>query len=674
MTEQQTNGATSIIRRSSVARFFYSQCWLEIVVIICSFHCHTKAQQLWSSAPQPRTTGSLRAGIAQSLNQRDGSSNPLLDGVCSIPSLNPCTKDAICIPSVPIIGEATCRCSEGFTGDGLKHGRGCTNVDECRSNLHDCDLKTMDCVDLQGTYECKCKQGYDRSPSGKVCLDIDECHDPSLNACDSLTMTCRNLEGSYRCDCKGNQIMDENTKICRDLDECNDMDGAMNPCEQICKNRNPGVECACEKGYKLRSDGTSCEDVDECQDSNRHVCDSTGLISKCVNTVGGYYCNCSINLGYRNGDDLLSCRNFNECEEYPYICGGAGSCCKDLSPPQRFACTVPPDGQLDTLTSGFSDTIGAVGRMGGGVSSAFSETMSAVPSIFGLAENGKHANSSMVRNLQDENNIWNVDSGGSSLHSRDAVTNTWEISRAEPERASEKADSPAKVIIAGNMTLQELHNEMKQQLNLSNPALRSLQFLPTIRSSGPLQNSMRDRSGAMQSLTSGLSNLRITRSNTCPAGFSLGADLQRSRTRRATMRAVQSALTSNMKGEDGEERLVTPKEVTDGMVKNTALISSELQKWITELVSIPEELINAAGPLSSPLDSASTASRQTISAGGGPIGALTSNSGLLGAVDTSTLASLLIGGGIGKLLECTPAEDPFCDRTGKSRDIAYNGT
>lgn len=311
----------------------------------------TSGQARRLGAPPPpyvTTVSTVRMNPAASnFRSADDELAPVMRGICNIPSFNPCVPLATCVPTVPIIGSATCICPSGYVGDGLASGEGCVDINECATGANDCDPRTTVCIDLPGSYRCECKNGFLMAPNGRTCLDIDECQNPALNDCDLKTMRCHNLEGSYRCVCKDpQQIMDSVTKRCRDLNECEDMNGVMNPCEQLCFDRVGGFECGCREGYTLARDGVSCADVDECADPTLNACDPTGVVSRCQNEVGGYRCLCNIALGYTDGPDGISCVNLDECARDPYICGGAISCCKDLFPPQRFACTVPLDDQL----------------------------------------------------------------------------------------------------------------------------------------------------------------------------------------------------------------------------------------------------------------------------------------------------------------------------------------
>eukprot|EP00922_Rhytidocystis_sp_ex-Travisia-forbesii_P016855 GHVS01025160.1.p1 GENE.GHVS01025160.1~~GHVS01025160.1.p1 ORF type:complete len:559 (-),score=95.84 GHVS01025160.1:56-1732(-) len=301
----------------------------------------------------------------------------LLGGVCSVAYLNPCSDAASCDPSVPIIGEAVCRCPEGFGGDGKKQshgGTGCVNIDECSTGFHNCDLRTQICQDTAGSYECLCRPGHFLAPDNMTCLDIDECSLPHLNRCDERFTRCRNTAGSFECDClDASMLKDAVTGICRDLNECDDLDGIMNPCQQTCHNQIGGVLCSCREGYTLMSDGRSCEDIDECT-TGQHVCDPTGVVSVCENTQGSYNCICNKSEGYKNVDNV-SCINFDECSEFPFICGGSESCCRDLPPPRKFACTMPI--QTDRSSGG-----------SGATSNILATTVSLLPRLSSSAQSG----------------------------------------------------------------------------------------------------------------------------------------------------------------------------------------------------------------------------------------------------------------------------------------------
>ncbi|VDD83908.1 unnamed protein product [Mesocestoides corti] len=191
-----------------------------------------------------------------------------------------------------------CVCRPGFTGHLCDQ-----DVDECREELHNCE---HECVNLHGSYKCKCREGYRISSSdprrcepitcepscikgqgfchkgvcecrtgytGKACeRDIDECSEGKHDC----QHRCINRVGSFECVCnKGYRPVPTDSSRCEPL-----------PCEPECV---PGQgacrqgKCECRKGFA----GEACErDVDECIES-RHGCEQI-----CVNNHGSYECAC----------------------------------------------------------------------------------------------------------------------------------------------------------------------------------------------------------------------------------------------------------------------------------------------------------------------------------------------------------------------------------------------
>lgn len=78
-------------------------------------------------------------------------------------------------------------------------------INECESaNLNDCD-RHAECIDLQGGYECRCKEPYhDESPvgqPGRICR-FNECSILTGNTCDKKFAICEDLDDGYTCHCK----------------------------------------------------------------------------------------------------------------------------------------------------------------------------------------------------------------------------------------------------------------------------------------------------------------------------------------------------------------------------------------------------------------------------------------------------------------------------------------
>ena len=108
------------------------------------------------------------------------------------------------------------------------------------------------CINNQGSYSCKCLDGY--HGDGETCYDEDEC---SRNPCNPNAV-CRNTDGSYTCSCKTGFRGDG--KWCDDYNEC--LAGVYD-CHKkaVCVNTWGSYHCSCSKGYH----------------GNGHVCKGEGF-------------------------------------------------------------------------------------------------------------------------------------------------------------------------------------------------------------------------------------------------------------------------------------------------------------------------------------------------------------------------------------------------------------
>ncbi|ETE58765.1 hypothetical protein L345_15513, partial [Ophiophagus hannah] len=107
------------------------------------------------------------------------------------------------------------------------------------------------CENLRGSYRCICNLGYESDPTGKNCVDVDECAINRL-LCDNGL--CRNTPGSYSCSCPKGFVFRTETDTCEDINEC-----TSNPCVNgLCRNNAGSFACECSPGSKLDPSGTIC--------------------------------------------------------------------------------------------------------------------------------------------------------------------------------------------------------------------------------------------------------------------------------------------------------------------------------------------------------------------------------------------------------------------------------
>ncbi len=241
-------------------------------------------------------------------------------------STHNCDVNATCA-NTP--GSFSCTCNNGYSGDGVT----CTDDDECATSTHNCDGNAI-CANTPGSFTCTCNSGY--SGNGVTCTDIDECTTGAHN-CDG-NATCANAPGSFTCTCNNGYSGDGVT--CTDDDECatstHNCDG-----NAICANTPGSFTCTCNNGYS--GDGVTCTDDDECT-TGAHNCDGNAT---CANAPGSFTCTC--NSGYSGSG--LTCTDVDECATSTHNCDVNATC---ANAPGGFICTCNPgfegDGVTCTLT------------------------------------------------------------------------------------------------------------------------------------------------------------------------------------------------------------------------------------------------------------------------------------------------------------------------------------
>ncbi|XP_052775111.1 uncharacterized protein LOC128213450 [Mya arenaria] len=273
-------------------------------------------------------TGYLKTGDNKCTNCPDWKFGTNCESSCTCLKETTSTCDKI---------EGTCLCAKGWTGDN------CTiDINECEENNSICSgTPHSQCVNKDWSYGCECVQGYDDVDF--KCEDVNECNQVSLNQCGQKD-NCRNSEGSFSCfcspgwkleddgltcaECDGNHFGESCSNICNcvhgvcnrisgcmcdsgwegdscgtDVDECGFVDCTDQHPNTICVNTDGGYACNCKEGFHMEDDNSLCQDIDECAE-NLHDCDQI-----CLNIEGSFECNCFDGFTRNNN----SCKDIDEC-------------------------------------------------------------------------------------------------------------------------------------------------------------------------------------------------------------------------------------------------------------------------------------------------------------------------------------------------------------------------
>ncbi|XP_052261553.1 uncharacterized protein LOC127865674 isoform X2 [Dreissena polymorpha] len=205
----------------------------------------------------------------------------------------------------------------------------------CKRNKEgNCDLRTTECKQENGTTSCGCKKGFQpREYTKYSCEDVNECNLHEYTC--SGGGTCQNLESNWTCSCPSyTELLNVNDtyKECSDEAYYNCSSEAFK--RFICSNGNKTCNnsvwsCDCAHGYHLEGSthSSTCTDTNECE---KNPCGH----GNCSNNDGGYFCKCE--SGFLFDEIKKSCIDINECDSEIYICRNGD--CRNLNGSYECPC------------------------------------------------------------------------------------------------------------------------------------------------------------------------------------------------------------------------------------------------------------------------------------------------------------------------------------------------
>jgi len=235
-----------------------------------------------------------------------------------------CGKNSYC---EKFEGSYRCTCKPGFQGSHPEIA--CEDKNECEEDPDICG-PSASCVNEVGSYKCLCNPGF----QGPPCVDVNECMSTDCGP----DAVCINTEGSFVCSCvpgyEGSPPREPCREISRDWREEKSLGvPGTEDCSKdvdICGENTAcvGGSCKCVDGYH-GNPLLGCTDINECEEGA-----SCGLYAVCINTEGGYHCQCV--AGFAGTPPTIPCEDVDECQEQVGVCGENEDCLNTIG---RYTCT-----------------------------------------------------------------------------------------------------------------------------------------------------------------------------------------------------------------------------------------------------------------------------------------------------------------------------------------------
>uniref|UniRef100_H2PQV9 Matrilin-2 n=2 Tax=Pongo abelii TaxID=9601 RepID=H2PQV9_PONAB len=201
---------------------------------------------------------------------------------------------------INIPGSYVCRCKQGYILNSDQTT--CRIQDLCAMEDHNCEQL---CVNVPGSFVCQCYSGYALAEDGKRCMAVDYCASEN-HGCEH---ECVNADGSYLCQCHEGFALNPDKKTCTKIDYCA---SSNHGCQHECVNTDDSYSCRCLKGFTLNPDKKTCRRINYC------ALNKPGCEHECVNTEESYYCRCR--RGYTLDLNGKTCSRVDHCAQQDHGC------------------------------------------------------------------------------------------------------------------------------------------------------------------------------------------------------------------------------------------------------------------------------------------------------------------------------------------------------------------